>query len=594
LGAEGLLAYLGFIFLPGIGLGEVLGIWREDDGFGARLAYSFGIGLSLDTVVMLVKTTGVGYGLTGIDSWTVWAVIVAGLAMVLLSYAWRRSFLWWRRPSRPDLMLLGILAIQAIVIILYFQKYPIFPNYISQDFAIHARNTEGLVAGTNTSIPRGILYDGVYYQLGPALLLVGGQALATLRWAMGILGMLSPLLFYLISVRLSNSQRCGLIVAVVYAGSGAIWFGMLFVSGLFSNFFGVLASLFLVVVFIDMARDRPTVSTAIVLALATVNGYFSHFSFVTLLPAIVAYPLVGLLSSRKLPRQQLVAVGIVILPGLIGVALYAHILYRLFLANRESAAVGGSTLLSQALSFYPVLSYMALEMYSDISSIILAALLGVFIWKMRPWKSPVLLLPLVWLATLIVVAPFDLEAWRYSFEALVPFTILAGFGLFSLLPPEIKGKTWSRSSRWKSGLLLVLILSPIVVTSFGAAAVQDAGTDTSQVSQAQYSVNQAITWLGDNTPKNATFLSVSDWRFDFTKQLIGRISTYEFVSTPSVALQVARNVSAGYIIVTNEVTTSLPPNPSLYPWNNFPTVNETSSNLLLLYQNPDVRVYQIT
>jgi len=36
---------------------------------------------------------------------------------------------------------------------------------------------------------------------------------------------------------------------------------------------------------------------------------------------------------------------------------------------------------------------------------------------------------------------------------------------------------------------------------------------------------------------------------------------------------------------------SLPPVPALFPWNNFP--NNSTGNLTLVYQNPDVRIFEI-
>ena len=43
--------------------------------------------------------------------------------------------------------------------------------------------------------------------------------------------------------------------------------------------------------------------------------------------------------------------------------------------------------------------------------------------------------------------------------------------------------------------------------------------------------------------------------------------------------------------MTKAVTENLPPVAQLFPWNNFPT--SSSSNLTLLYNTTDVRIYQI-
>ena len=81
----------------------------------------------------------------------------------------------------------------------------------------------------------------------------------TVRWTVAPLTVLSPLLFYLAAQRLFASVAVSTITAAVYSLSATIWFSSIFNSGLYANFFGILASLFLIVAFLDAASScRPS------------------------------------------------------------------------------------------------------------------------------------------------------------------------------------------------------------------------------------------------------------------------------------------------------------------------------------------------
>ena len=452
----------------------------------------------------------------------------------------------------------------------------------------------GLITGMNTSVPRGILYDGVYFQLAPSVVLVGGSALTTIRFTMAILAVLSPSLVYLAALRLSKNQLLAFMVALVYVISGIVWFQMIFLLGLYSNFFGILASLFLLIAFIDVATGSISRGPMLALVVATIMAYFSHYSIVTLFPAILLLPFVSYLVNRKGGiRKQLVAAGVVALPGLAGVVAYPQIIHILFRANLEAVPLVGSTALSKLVAGWPFLSYLIYRVQSDVAFVVLAALACFFVWKMVGAKAVLPIILIVWFASNAAAAPFDSTAWRYSLEAFVPLTLMAGIGLFALLPKSKagKGRQNSRSYYWKMAVVLVLVVAPIA-TSYSSLAVTDAVSNVGLSRLDQTTVNQTITWLGTHTPANSTYLSVSNILFIYTKGQLDRRTIYQFESTPTEALQVAQQDSAGYIIVGSIASTYLS-NSALYPWNTFPTTNGTNPDLSLIYQNPDVRVYQI-
>ena len=594
LSSLGYLVYLAFIFAPGIGLGALLGVWGEQDSLITRIAYSFGLGLAVDTTVVMIRTSGVSPILLGLDVWTIYGTIVFGVGLLLLSLVIHRRVTWWIRPKKLDLAVFGIILLQGLLIVIYFQKYPIFPEYQSPDFATHVQYAQDLISGTTASIPLGVLYYGVHFQLASSLLLVGGNPLVTVRWTMAALATLSPLLFYLLAQKLFSSSVAATICALIYSLSGAIWFGSVFNAGIYANFFGILASLFLLVAFIEVELNLKSRGAWVVLFLATITAYFSHYSTITVLPAVLILPLVQYFADKVFPKRLLLASALVIAPAVIVVFAYPTIITSFEVIAGGGGAVIGGTWISGLLSAFPILSYMAVETTYDVGFLIMLFLFLVYLWRTFTIRSPLMFVPLIWFVSLLVTSPFGVGAWRFSFEALVPFTLMAAFGLFSLLP-KIEVRKRRRSSPtlyWKAGAILVLVLVPLFAGSWSVQMVSDATTSTQLSSQAQLAVNTSIFWLESHTPNNSTYLSVSDFRFTFTSLFLSRQTTYVYMSETDQAITYANQQHIPYIIVTNIVTASVPDIPQDFPWNNFPTASD--SNLTLIYANTDVRIYQLT
>jgi hypothetical protein len=592
LSSLGYLVYLAFIFVPGIGLGELLEVWKDKDSFTARIAYSFGLGLAIDTTIVMIRTSGISSALVGLDVWTIYGAIVFGLAALLLSAAVRKKVTWWAKPRKLDVVVFAVVLVQGLLILLYFQKYPIFPEYQSPDYATHVQYAQGLISGSLTSIPAGLLYYGVHFQLASSLLLVGGNALVTVRWTMALLVVLSPLLFYLVVQRLFSNDVASTITVLIYSLSGTIWFGSVFNTGLYANFFGILASLFLLVALIEAGLNLGSRGAWVVLLFATITAYFSHYSTITLLPAILILPLIVYLTDRVLPRRLVLASLLVIVPAAIAALADPNIVNSLELATNGGGIVTGGTWISGLLSAFPILSYVAVEVTYDLGLLVMVFLFVVYLWRAFTLRSPLMFVPLIWFISLLVASPDNVSAWRFSFEALVPFTLMAASGLFSLLPrfEARRGRKSSPTLFWKAGLILVLVLVPLFAGSWGVQLVSDATTDTQLISQSQVAVNASISWLGSHTPGNSTYLSVSDFRFSYTSLFLDRPTTYVYLSNPGQAIPYADQHHMGYIIVTRLVTAAIPDNPQDFPWNTFPA--ESSSNLTLIYNNTDVRIYR--
>jgi hypothetical protein len=157
------------------------------------------------------------------------------------------------------------------------------------------------------------------------------------------------------------------------------------------------------------------------------------------------------------------------------------------------------------------------------------------------------------------------------------------------LTKKRRGFNRHRSKR-SVAIFISLSLVLIFVGSWGQRTIENATSpDASAQAQAQQQVYSAIYWLRDNTPRNSTYLSVSDWRFTFTGLMIGRETEYIFRIQPNGTVQFARSSGCSYIFVTNLVTENLAQEAKLFRWNNF----KPSSDLSLVYNSTDVRVFRV-
>ena len=174
---------------------------------------------------------------------------------------------------------------------------------------------------------------------------------------MGLLVILSPLLIYLGAKTISSSSRVGIIAVLIYTLSGTIWFDSIFDSGLYANFIGILAALFLVFVIISGVRYPKSPITWIVFLLAVVNAYFSHYTILSIFPALVLFPIVQYLLRKPDVKSYAVFGFVATFPPLIPLLIFpslAKIVIPLLSSGR--GAISGSTALSNAFSSIPVLS----------------------------------------------------------------------------------------------------------------------------------------------------------------------------------------------------------------------------------------------
>jgi hypothetical protein len=594
--APGYLIYVAGVLIPGIGLAELLGVTAPESGLAEKLGYAVGLGFAFDTLVLMVKASGLtvfGYRLIGVDTDVVYLLIFAGVATLLISLAVRREFSFLCRPTRVEAILLLAILVQSATIVFFFEKYPIFPAYPSQDFRNHADEALGLISGGLTMLPGGAMYYAAIGQIALSIVSVGGLALSTAERTMAIVAILSPLLVYLAGLRLFSHRMVSVLAACLYTLSGTVWYIPVFDSGLYPNFFGILASLFMFVAYVDMTRGEGGVRRWAVFFLALVMFYMSHFSVVALLPAFVLIPIYQLLKARSELRRYILPTILLVTPAVLAAILLPG-LYPMVIALIESGRGNFISLsyLGGVFSGIPVLGYMAGELNDDVEFVVLMFLLAVYVVKFRKGGS-LLIFPIAWFFTLMF-APFNSSAWRFAFEAIMPLLFMAAFAIHSLTVERRKaGKKRLRtniSKGWKTGIIVGLLVMSILLNSWVPQSVADSLTYTSLVNMSQNAVYNATVWIAQRTPPNATFLSLTDWHFSYLNKTIGRAIAFSYFSDPNAALAYARRIGASYIIITFVVTIILPADaPNLYPWNTFPG----NTSLSLAYSNSDVRIYKV-
>jgi len=557
----GYITYLVEIFVPGIGFGELMGVWGSKSILAERIGMAFGIGLAIDTIVIVFRTSGLavgGFRFAGLETATIYLIITSGAIALLASVISRRRISFPVRPQATDYCLFLVLLALAWMVSLWFQKFPIFPAVQGPDVGIHIQGVENLIDGSIYSVPGGILAWGGYYQLASAQLLVGGEALVTVQRTMAILVDLSPLLIFFAARRLFSGQVVApILAAVLYSFSGFLWFDMVFNTGLYSNFFGLLASMFLIGAAADLFSNLRSVRPWGIFLLALALADFSHYTTATLFPALFAVPFARLLFSRQGVVESALPGIVAFSPALI--LLVVNPSYASSLLSTTSLAEGnliGQTTLSAALSPIPFLSYMAYVVDSDVAFVLILFLIATFIVVALRSRKPFLLIPLFWFLTLFVISPWNDFAWRYALEALVPVSLMVPFGLSVLLPKTQASRKRRRSEAalWKyvklAGVLLIVLI-PIAGTSWGTRMVSRSMTDTGSTALRQQEIYSTLYWLKDNTPQNSSFLSISAWQFTFSNVMFGRESQFLFTNNQTIATRAVDVLNDSYLIAVN-------------------------------------------
>jgi hypothetical protein len=596
----GYVEFVALLFLPGLAFMELFRV-GADLSFAERLGLAFGLSMAVDVLALAFRTSGVLVGsqlMVGIFPATLELMLGASLVVFAAAVVLHRRVTFYVKPERYDLYVLGLVLAQALLVVAHFSKYPIFPQFSSVDFTSHVQITTDLQAGRITMFPGGILYYGAHLLMGSLVALSGDLVLAVTQYAMGILTVFSPLLVYLAVGSLTASRRVGLVATLLYVSTGFVWFGSVFDAGLYANFYGVLSILLLfALVPVVMKQPRnPGVWVALVLAVG--SGYFSHYSYVTVIPALVALPIVLLVMERKVSLPAVAIPLVVVVPGAVAALLRPDLVTLLvqFVQASGGGNVLGDTAVSPYFAGWPVLRYIVVEVADDLGAIVtlLLAVLGVYVAARS--KNPLVWMLIVWLLAILVVAPFSETAWRFSYMALVPVLMIAAVGFEWLVPKtEEKGmrqrsKMRARTdyTRYRLGLAGVVFLL-LVVNSWSWQLLGDASSIASENNQTQNGVLAAMQWMNATTPRGSLVVSVTDSDYNYYQLLYNRESGYAPFATPdNVVAASAGSTEPTYVVMTKVGTVALT-NASVNPFALYP--NDT--RFQLQYNQSGVLVYKL-
>ena len=447
-----------------------------------------------------------------------------------------------------------------------------------------------------------LLYGAGTYQMAAAFLLVGATDLATAQHSMAMLAVLSPFLVYAVACRLFGGRRAPLAATIVYSLSGTIWAQMIYSDGLYPNFVGVLLQLTLVVAFLDLSANLKRRSAWVASGVVLIASYFSHYTVLAILGTFVVLAGVQFLMARKGPdwRPTLTSGLVFLAPAAVGAVLFrSTFLTDLKISYQSGGSQPLTTPLSSLLSSIPSVAYLAFDIRNDLGFVATVILLAAAMYKGAKFRAAAVALPAVWFFGLLVAAPQDYAAWRFSLEALVPLTLLAGYGLDALMPKRKLSKAMrlKRSDPYVFMTVVVglLFLTPIVATGWASTFTQTLVPGAAAQAQSQNQDLMAMTWLGQNTKPSSTVLSITDPTFLYTGLFAGRNCSYGYTSNETQAIAVGRQDGFSYLVITRlnvyfNVATPAPNDSATYlPWFTF----SQSSNAKLVYGNAYVRIYQI-
>jgi hypothetical protein len=428
--------------------------------------------------------------------------------------------------------------------------------------------------------------------------LSGDIVLESTQYAMGILAAVSPLLVFAAVNSLTRSRRVGLIACLLYVFTGFVWFGSVFDAGLYANFYGIL-SILLVFALVPgvMSQPRnPGIWLAFLVALG--SGYLSHYSFVTIIPALLALPLVTFVLERKVSLPTLAIPAVAVIPAVVGAIIRPDLIGLLvqFLQAQGGGNVAGDTPLSASLAGWPVLRYVAVETANDSATIVTLGLAALGVYLAVRSKNPLALMLVVWLFAIFVVAPFTETAWRFSYMALVPLLIIAAVGFEALSPRADDRGLRQRSKlrarqdygRYRVGFTGIVFLL-MVINSWSWALVADASSNGAPNNQTQNGVLKAMHWLNATAPPGSQVVSVTSSNFNYYQLLYSKASGYAPLATPDEIVASAAHSKVSTYVVLTKVGTVTAPDPSQNPFMLYPK----DTRFHLQYNDTGVVVYKL-
>ena len=536
--------FLVLLFVPGFAISEFLSLYKREDSLSLKLAFVVGMSIAVSTAVFGLWNTFIGPITQQIvGAYTVASLLAVAFVISGSIFRERPPRLWGSpKPSDYFVISLGIL-VMFIFGLLIFGKYPIFPAYPTTDYVQHTKLAlQALSSGT--SLSQALLYYGAEYQLAIALLGSTAPPIVVAREAMMIITVLSTLLVYGLAEKAFKSRGVGVIAVAIYL-LGFIWVNIVYNSGTYSNFIGIMLSMFALTFFMSLG-EWGKVRGGLAFTIMIIGLAFSHQTSLFVIPVffVIAYHkslsvrftntkvqldlkpdgiriLVWLISSfiisakTKIQTQLKDGWKTHLIPAIIlitGMAVMAYLV-------RNSTLVFLSSILSEGQPLAPTtsLGYIfprssMITVFGDdfaFITLFMFSLVGIgFVLKTRKGASI-----LTWLAFSFMVSLFSSD-WRFAYVFMPPALLLSAFGMHSLLTmhfsDRMAGVRMKEDKQWTIVWASVIILILFITGSRSMILLTDV-TSYQSLAQDQRSVYNAIIWSGSNLA-NTTVVS-NTWQY---------------------------------------------------------------------------------
>ena len=454
----------------------------------------------------------------------------------------------------------------------------------------------------------------------------GGESLFLAREGMGLLALLSSFWVYAASRRIFENDKSAFACSLVWM-SGAVWFGMVFNSGLWPNFYGLLSVLFLTTIALHFVEERgeddnnfvfgttkpqrslqinsSTLGFLLVLPFALTNAFLSHYTVLLFLPGL----LVICVGRKRVAKSAFLSFAI-ILPIILGYFAFGNVAVNLlgFLQEGEGLPVRMHTQLAAVVPL-PVLRFALMEITNDLASVIMLALLALSaVWLIKNREDTSAWLPMLRFLTIFLAAPLNASAWRFSFVALLPLMLMAGsVASRPFIMPQIHTKS-VRLGRWRnkdgqrlwSGIALFLLMGGSWAANSALIILPNVELE---VPKAQGEVYRAILWMKENVKpiqideeheSPRSILSVNDYFFTYSETLGGpkayyapdyRISTIDSFQVTLLSYRLGTDI----IVVAKLSTDGAPPELSSFRWTN----ESFRCQSCLIYETGYVKIFDL-
>lgn len=501
------------LFAPGFAICEVLGIYAKDDSLSVKLAFIIGVSMSVSILALGASN------ILGPISYMVVRVLEgaslgASLAIALLN---GRGLHIIKMPKRTDLIVLALVAFMGVLTFLIFQKYPIFPAYSDTDYLQNTQVVQGMLVQANT-FSSAALYFGIDFLLAAGAVGSSGVPIETIRIGMAVITVLSPLIVYGLAERVWD-RATAVMAAAIYVLPGFIWVNIVYNSGTWANFTGILLSAFALMAFVSFPKIGKL--GAAFMTLIVLGGLaFSHYTSVFVIPSLVA---IGLLSYWKKEDGCSVYLGpSVIIIGMVGglmILLRDSLVPFLISQTTTVETLATNTVLGAAL---PTSSFQSMVSVfdDDLGFVMLGALtlLGFFI-ELRERRNIGGLAMVIWLVPMFFLSLVTND-WRFSYIVMVPMLYFSADGLNKSLnklttfnfSSRLTGKRTKIDVTQKTIWAVLIIMLVFATGSRGAIAIQDATTYQSPLAQDQQATYQMMQWTGTHLLGNVS-IGTDAWQF---------------------------------------------------------------------------------